>query len=180
MIYTKDWAFIHIPKTSGTNLKANAERYMKVVEPFNRHSKDLNVRKNIHNPYWYFEDLIKDKWTFTIVRNPYTRIVSQMLFYKKLGYNFKDLTDFLQTRNSSMWDTRSTQRSFLLNSKGEVIPEAFKMESELHLLEKKLGFAFTHTKVNMLPSYNWKDYLSKDDEKIIEKIFHEDFEQFSY
>lgn len=180
MIYTKDWAFIHIPKTSGINLKANAEKYMEVVQPFDRHSKDFQVLKNMHNPYWYFEDLIKDKWTFSIVRNPYTRIVSQFLFYKKNGFQLDNLTSFLQSKKTGIWGSNSTQKSFLLNSKGEVIPEVFKMESELNILEKRLGFTFTQTKINTLPYYDYKEYLTKNDKKIIEKVFREDFEQFGY
>ena len=88
MIYTKDWAFIHIPKTSGTNFQIRMEDKEGVTNAWKNtpdtghivenEKKDLKYL-NQHQPLQYWLDqgiLTKQHHIFCFVRNPYARIVS--------------------------------------------------------------------------------------------------------
>lgn len=185
MIYTDNWAFIHIPKTSGYNFRKNALSSLSDVrQPYDLDNPNPKIYRNAHNPYWYFEDLISDKFVFSIVRNPYSRMVSYYKIAKRLG------SDDCETMESwfnhkpdanRIWNHRTTQRQFLTARDGSVIANTYKMESDLHILEKRLGFKFTHTKMNAAPDpYDWKDYMTPYVKSEIERVFKDDFELFSY
>ena len=70
MIYTDDWAFIHIPKTSGSNFKKRVNGQTPDIE--GKWIPDL-----MHNPvsFWETTEYVHDQY-ITIVRNPYSRMVS--------------------------------------------------------------------------------------------------------
>ena len=194
MIYTEDWAFIHIPKTSGINLKRNAEIALgdEVFKPYENTALGRVIG---HNPYSYWEDQIEDKWGFAIIRNPYERAVSAWLYLKTSSllkqlpekynnlnlYQFYTLMPdrFTQFKNVE-WGARTTQLSFIKNRAGKVSCETFRMEDQLTILETKLGFKFTHTKHNAMPSYNYNDCLDSRSKLVIEQVFREDFEYFGY
>lgn len=188
MIYTKEWAFIHIPKTAGMNLKRNAIDTLgdSVIKPYRDNHLGYKV---MHNPYTYWEDKIKNKWCFTIVRNPYDRAVSMWLYFsevKEATENFKNksLYEFYKTLTDNIaevqWSVTSTQKSFIENKQGTVMCDFFKMESQLNELESKLGFQFTHTAHNSRKPYDSNQYLTPLSRKLIENIFQEDFEYFGY
>ena len=93
MIYTEDFAFIHVPKTSGMSIKKSIAMncsdaaYMPTHQKnrFNGdyHNKSFNDdwRRVMHYPYSYWEPMLEDKWVFSVVRNPYVRAVSFYVFF---------------------------------------------------------------------------------------------------
>lgn len=185
MIYTDTWAFIHIPKTSGYNFRKNALIALpNVKQPYDLDNPDPKIYRNAHNPYWYFEDLISDRFVFSIVRNPYSRIVSFYKIAKRYGHkNCETMESWFNhtPEPNRLWNHKTTQVQFLTGHDGSIIPNTYKMESDLLLLQSKVGFNFVETRLNSAPEpYDWKDYMTPYLRSEIERIFKDDFEVFSY
>jgi hypothetical protein len=191
MIYTKDWAFIHIPKTSGMNLKINAFNRLKetIIKPY----EDTNVGYvYMHNPYSYWEYALQNKWVFSIVRNPFSRAVSLWKFCNEKKENFKkkfgyvEFYDFyintsLKTLEGLTWGLHTPQHDFIKNKNGEIAVDVFKMENELHLLEEKLNFRFINTRYNSFEKYDYKTiYKDNKNKRIVQEMYESDFVAFNY
>ena len=90
-----EWCFIHIPKTSGTNLRYvfPQERCVKyggnqywdefwsntnseILSSFTNQIKECNIVKHAPLHFWEENGVVKNHKVFTIVRNPYTRFLS--------------------------------------------------------------------------------------------------------
>ena len=185
MIYTKDIAFIHIPKTSGMSIKKSIKincpeaKYM----PEDMFSKDINGidwREVMHYPYSHWESLIGNKWVFSVVRNPFVRAVSLYVFLKNM-YAFKEkVTDltFEQVFSKKNKFVTTTQTKILTGS-SSMVPNIFKYEDGYAKLEDKLGFKIDQKEM-VNPKYNYLDYYNEEREKLILDIFEEDFINFSY
>lgn len=185
MIYTKDIAFIHIPKTSGMSIKKSIQlncpdaKYMP-EDTFSEEINGTDWREVMHYPYSYWEPLIEDKWVFSVVRNPFVRAVSLYVFLKNM-YTFKDklinLTfEDLYSKKSALATTTQTK---ILTGNNSTVPNIFKYEDGYSRLEDKLGFKIDQ-KETVNPKYNYIDYYDERREKLILNIFEEDFENFSY
>jgi len=185
MIYTKDFAFIHIPKTSGMSIKKSIElncpdaKYMP-EDMFSDEINGIDWREVMHYPYSYWEPLIQDKWVFSVVRNPFVRAVSLYVFLKNM-YAFKDkLTDLtfedLYSKKNKFATTTQTK---ILTGDISMVPNVFKYEDGYSKIENKLGFKIDQKEM-VNPKYNYLDYYDERREKLILNIFEEDFENFSY
>lgn len=191
MICTKDWAFIHIPKTSGTNLKKRALEYYKNSSYIEEHHDSI-ISETMHNPYVYWRNTLRNKWTFSILRNPFTRAVSlwkycieeRPAFQKNFGYNnFYEFytNEKIKIWEGKVWGVQTPQFDFIKNQENSIEIDVFKMENELHILESKLNFKFTNSKINSLAPYNYKEiYKDKKNIKLIQEIFYIDFKMFNY
>lgn len=192
MIYTKEWAYIHIPKTAGTNFKINAFKHFKglgLTKPYpNTHKGYLYM----HNPYSYWEDHIPDRWVFSLVRNPFSRAVSLWKFCNEKKGVFKNkygYVDFYEFYTSSMfehvenilWNFRTTQYDFLKNKKNKITVDFYKMETEVSILETKMNFNFSNTTYNKMENYDYRDIYKDAKLKIlIQDMFEIDFKTFGY
>lgn len=205
MIYTEDFAFIHVPKTSGVSIKKSIEKNCSdaVYVPTNTfnnqkyHSETFNDdwRRVMHYPYSYWEPMLEDKWVFSVVRNPYVRAVSFYVFFKTIYASKErhvDLT-FEQMYTKTYWTKKygdrlgkfpkiniqtMTQTETLTGLNG-LVPNVFKYEDGYSEIEKKLGFQIDERE-NITPKYNYLDYYDEKRQKQILNFFEEDFENFSY
>jgi len=188
MIYTKDIAFVHIPKTSGMSIKKSIKlncldaKYM----PEDMFSKEINGtdwREVMHYPYSHWESLIENKWVFSVVRNPFIRAVSFYVFLKNI-YVFKDkLADLtfeqLYTKKYDRFYVSTTTQTEYLTGNNGMVPNIFKYENGYSKIEDKLGFKIDQKEM-ISPKYNYLDYYNEEREKLILNIFEKDFENFSY
>lgn len=192
MIYTDTWAFIHIPKTSGMNFKLNAISTFKdkIIKPYE--DNDIGYLY-MHNPYRYWEFALQNKWTFSFVRNPFSRAVSLWKFRNevfkssKKQYENVDFYDYYTNETFKRglenlnWTSRTTQFDFLTNNKNELAVDFFKMETEISLVEKKLNFVFSHTQYNKMKEYDYREiYSNQKCKKLIQELFEIDFKTFGY
>ena len=189
MIYTKDFAFIHIPKTSGMSIKASIAlncsdaKYMP-ENTFSEETQGVGWREVMHYPYSYWEHLIKDKWVFSVVRNPFVRAVSLYVYLKEKHINrhkwvdlkFEDL--YTPQKMDTLYLPTLTQTEFLTGSQG-IVPNIFKYEDGYSSLEDRLGFKIS-VKDNANDKYNYLDYYDEKREKLILNLFEKDFENFGY
>lgn len=190
MIYTKDWAFIHIPKTSGINLKQRTIEHYKNID-YVQHNDKITT-ETMHNPYLYWSDIIKGLWIFSIVRNPFSRAVSlwkycneqRPAFQENFGYHdfYKFYTSKeLKQWKGKTWGVQTPQFYFLAGHTNNIAVNVYKMETDLQLLELKLNFEFTKSKHNTMLPYNYKEiYDDKKNIMVIQEIFEIDFKTFNY
>lgn len=185
MIYTKDIAFIHIPKTGGMSIKKSIElncsdaKYMP-EDMFSDKITGVDWREVMHYPYSHWESLIENKWVFSVVRNPFVRAVSLYVFLKNM-YAFKEkVTDltFEQVFSKKNKFVTTTQTKILTGS-NSMVPNVFKYEDGYSKLEDKLGFKIDQKEM-INPKYDYLDYYDEGREKLILNIFEEDFKNFSY
>ena len=186
MIYTKQWAFIHIPKTSGYNFIKRIEDKPGVI---NAH-KDLARHMN-HQPLQWWLDrgtLNKEQYIFTFVRNPYARIVDLYNHMLTSGNNpglpeFKEyiMTDVVDTKTPAGldYDFGWPQYKSIENDQG-IDVRCYKMEKELPLVEDYIGHIFTDTRLNSREYDPWQTYYDSETKEKVNEKYKEDFMRFNY
>jgi len=178
-----NFVFIHIPKTAGTSI-AN------LIGLYHKKHSTVKMVKQMLGLDWY------RAFKFTIVRNPYDRIVSQYEHRKNNNYEniFSDnmsfenwVTEVYKFRNPKFvtWDIGFiTQKAWLKNEDGEVdIDYIVKFENLQHEMKKIcqiIGINGRLEHKNATNRKNYKAYYSIETKKIIEDFFEEDFEFFDY
>jgi|TARA_B100000809_G_scaffold260760_1_gene308297 hypothetical protein len=202
MIYTKNWAYIHIPKTAGMNFIKRLEWIPHVVS-----WADLNLKRHMdHMPlqWWLDRGTITTQKVFTFVRNPYARIVSLYNHLAISGHNpglpeFKEcimtgIVDKLDKNihgqrivNWELWKGKEVlgfdfglpQYKFIENDQG-IDVKYYKMETELPLVEKYVGHTFTDTNMNAMPHAPWQTYYDSETKEMVNEKYKEDFKRFNY
>lgn len=200
MIYTKEWAFIHIPKTSGINLKSILIKNKDVMSPFNYENdmfKDwTQLERNMqHNPYWWWQDsgVLTTQKAFSIVRNPYTRAASFYTYVTSLHPNIPATLESFYTeewrRNAGFnfeleeiqWDYQTTQVDFVTPSDNKNYPKIYKYETELDKLQEYLNIDINSSRLNTQPSIDYKKfYNDRSRVELVNSLFKEDFIAFDY
>ena len=186
MIYTKELAFIHIPKTAGYNFIKRIEDKPGVI---NAH-KDLARHMN-HQPLQWWLDrgtLNKEQYIFTFVRNPYARIVDLYNHMLTSGNNpglpeFKEyiMTDVVDTKTPAGldYDFGWPQYKSIENDQG-IDVRCYKMEKELPLVEDYIGHIFTDTRLNSREYDPWQTYYDSETKEKVNEKYKEDFMRFNY
>ena len=200
MIYTKKWAFIHIPKTSGTNFQQRIEVKQGVTNAYKdmpdmgfiveNEKKDLKYLKQ-HQPLQWWLDrgtLNKEQYVFCFVRNPYARIVSMYNHMLTSGNNpglpgFKEyvMTDVIDRKTPPGFNFKVgwPQYKFIENDQG-IDVKYYKVETELPLVEEYIGYRFTDTRHNAREYNPWQTYYDSETKEKVNKKYKEDFERFNY
>lgn len=196
----KNILFVHVPKTGGSSL----EEYLRKddIEVLHTDNKDkeklplMNDRLALqHQKYKViykhrelyninFNDNLK---IITIVRNPYTRVVSDLFF---LGLIKKDtspdlvyrimITNYFIYRNHNI-----PQSDFLTDENGELIKNLviFRKES---LNDDLIKYGFTDFNIQKntnrlnIPESSYMSYLNNDSIKFINNYYKKDFILFNY
>lgn len=199
--------YIHIPKTGGTTI----EKYFSKKYKKNRR---LNI-KNLYsgNVFNRFSGLfygspqhqslrtlmrfrrrlgisIKNLKIIASVRNPYTRIISDLFHFRLINHKstpkqvFNALKRFIIVRKA--YDNHNLpQYTFIINKKGN-IPKNIKIVKNENLNQDmaKIGYKGFETikKKNVGRSHktNYYKYLNKDSINLINKVYNKDFKLFSY
>jgi hypothetical protein len=195
MIYTDNWAWIHIPKTSGVNFRDRVGR-----QPGVTIARTRSLFKHQILQWWLDNSILNSsQFIFTFVRNPYARIVSLYNHLATNGNNpdlspFKKfimddidtgiIRSFKGSRVSNkipmeVFDLCWPQYKFIENDQG-IDVRCYKMETELPLVEKYVGHIFTDTRIHEKPHAPWQTYYDSDSRKKVEDFYMEDFKRFNY
>lgn len=172
--------FIHIPKTGGTSVK-----------------NSLNIISNGHNSWNCYN--LKKYYTFSIVRNPWDRVVSNykfckmnenMYYYKNspfgrynIDYEILKNKNFEKTLRLLEWNFLKhigwkSQNYFICDENKNIkIDKIYKFEN-LNELENDFNIKLDH--LNKSYKGNYKNYFNK---KLIDKVFKiykDDIKLFNY
>lgn len=81
-------AFLHIPKTAGTSI----EKALSIQTPECLYAKTKHKMLPVCPQHLFLSELINESWfvkdytIFTVVRNPFDRLVSEFLFYEQIPW----------------------------------------------------------------------------------------------
>jgi hypothetical protein len=200
MPYYKDInvLFIHIPKTGGTVIENNIEKHtpQKLFSgktnnlldfPYNKKSLQHQFYTTIYN----FRDKLNVNFDnikiFSVVRDPYDRIISDLFHYKLIKKDFtaKQVYDIIKNNyiyRDDLDNHNEPQYKFIVDENSNLIKniKIFKTETlneSNDELNKFIGFDINikNTKVN-----DYSNYLNTDSIFLINTFYKKDFELFNY
>ena len=209
MIYTDNWAFMHIPKTAGVNFKQRVPK--ELIKVVFHYPKDTKVRLSLwwHQPISYQikhnPNLSNIQW-LTIIRHPADRLLSFYFFIKRrlLQFGMPDwnitFEDYIKNNGlkffyenglngfnrwpqfaleGGVWKPDNSQCYWVFESNNDNVL-TFRMEDQLEELEDYVGFSFTDTKHNSTIHDLWETYYTDEMREIVYERYKEDFENFGY
>ena len=208
MIYTDDWAFVHIPKTGGYNFKQRVPK--KLIRGEFHYPKDTKVPL----PFWWHQpisyqikhnsNLANIPWV-TIVRHPADRLLSYYSFVKERSgkpIRYRDgrhmtFRDFIKNDGlkyfyeqglvTNLWPQFVSEGGIWKSYDSQCcwVFESknvltFRMEDQLEELEDYVGFHFTNTRYNTTKHDSWEKYYTDEMREIVYEKYKEDYERFGY
>tara|TARA_Y100000287_G_scaffold104481_1_gene83648 strand:- start:559 stop:1182 length:624 start_codon:yes stop_codon:yes gene_type:complete len=192
--------FIHIPKTGGTTIeelfrKNDSERVYSSIgigdtnrilpPPFDR----VSLQHQFYTTILKFKDKLGVVFNdnlriFSIVRDPYRRIISDMMFLNIVNPDSTSEKVFECMKSyviADKYDNHNVpQYKFITDKQGNLIPEINIFRNEtLNDDMKKFGFEIKQNfQVGKKVDYN--KYLNDDSINLINTIYKKDFQLFNY
>ena len=196
MYLTEKLLFIHIPKSAGTSIVYLLDKNF---------SGQKNFSIDTHSSYDVFKknypELVVNKKTFCIVRNPYCRFVSIYRFINReiklkkwFGSEYIDVMSKIDTFEKfienfefpkTMWGENNHFTNQLVWSKN--VGHVFKIEDKKNLINffNDVGVVGEIPIINSRKEPSWKnklyrEFYNSNTKKIIKKKFREDIDYFQY
>ena len=195
----KNLLFIHIPKTGGSVIEDNIHKHTSqelyssttntlLDPPYNK----ISLQHQFYTTIYKFRDKLNINFDntkiFTIVRNPYDRIISDLFFLKLIKQNFTagQVYNIIKNNYLDRYDLdnhKEPQYKFIVDENSELIKDIkiFKTETLNELndeLNKFVGFNINIRKKGVNKDYS--NYLNKDSISLINTFYKKDFELFNY
>ena len=198
--------FIHIPKTGGSSVEQYLSKHYKLNLNYRRLYKCLPIRYKMSPEYSisaqhftykmimdfnHFKINLNNLSILTIVRNPYTRLVSDLFYNKLINVSFTKQQTYdvikIILNNNLLYDNHFIpQYKFVENNDNEIVPGLIILRTEtLTHSMKNIGyidFDFDKNKNQDKNGnkINYFDYLNDDSIKLINEFYNKDFELFGY
>ena len=194
----KNLLFIHIPKTGGSVIEVNIEKHAKQTLyssytnnlldfPFNKKS----LQHQFYTTIYQFRDKLNVNFDnikiFSVVRNPYDRIISDLIYLKLIQTNFTAEQVYDTIKNNYLYrddldNHNQPQYKFIVDENSELIKNIKIFNTETlnqsnDNLNNFLGFNI-NIKQNRVKDYS--KYLNKDSISLINTFYKKDFELFNY
>lgn len=195
----KNILFIHIPKTGGTVIE-NALKKKTKQTLFGNNKNWNEPYRGISPQHLFYNTIFKNKEklnvdfqnikVFSVVRNPYDRIISDLFWYKLIKPTFtaKEVNNvirniYLGNCKKNLDNHNEPQYKFVTDENSELIKsiKIFKTETlnkSNNTLNEFLGFNINVFQKNV--NKNYRKYLNKDSISIINEKYKKDFELFDY
>jgi len=195
----KNLLFIHIPKTGGTTI----EDSIKEKTPQILYSGDNNSlldfpynKKSLQHQFYTTIYKFRDKLDvnfdnikiFSVVRNPYDRIVSDLFWFNLIKKDFTAGQVYNVIKNNYLHrddldNHNEPQYKFIVDENSELIKNIKIFRTEIlnesnDDLCKFVGFNINIQKEGVNKHYN--KYLNKDSISLINTFYKKDFELFNY
>lgn len=208
--HSKKFIFIHIQKTAGTSITRYLDKYLNYqdivigstefgeqIQPFFK--KKFNITKHSYAnriKALTGEEVWDSYFTFSLVRNPWDRMVSLYNWCCKSKYDFPicqeatKAVDFSQFIRGECFKSQPPQIDYLTNNNNEVIVDFIgrqeSIQKDFDYVCKKLQIPSTsmekfkhNVRIRSFDSY--RDYYKSDEDiKIIKNQFASDIDYFNY
>jgi len=185
----KNLKFIHITKTAGTSIEDSAFNQGILWGRFDlEYTK--NIKPNWHKPFTLLDPKLKNKYDwFTVVRNPYTRIVSE--FYcswihpKNKDVSIKDYNSIIRNnilnRTSTKFGFHYYEQYLYIDKSININIIKFEnLEEEFSKLMQKYDINIILDKKN-IGQHIYSTYeFDSQTIQLINDIYHYDFLEFNY
>ena|SRR5690606_17879841 len=211
MLYSRDksFLFIHIPKTAGTSIRSVLSPYSGKSGVFNFIGRrleqypafcfktGLSARRTYdsHTTYERFERLFPQKerdklFKFCIVRNPYDRMYSYYLHVLSIpGHRSYDLIKSFNSFDGMLQNldkiNEPTQKSYIINSKGEISVDFIGKFENLHddfsSVCRRLDIPYNLPRKNTRKkNKHYNEAYDENNWRYVAEYYSEDFEEFGY
>ena len=182
--------FVHIPKNAGTSIKIFfGMEGSKDIFPVSQHDTIEDIKEKIPNKY-------KEYKKFTIVRNPYGRMISWFFYLKKktnptnfiTGEVNKEQLEFKQNIDFKQW-VKSNFKYFNIYSRDLLMPQynwvdesvvILKFENLKEELEKFFKYKIDIPHNNATNHEKYTNYYDQESLNIVYDKYKKDFEKFNY
>lgn len=201
--------FIHIPKCGGVSVERSIHKALGGPDkiPYanllrqpprpERRSGPLGLHSTMKDFKRYFGDEISDFYIFTIVRNPWRRLVSHYEYLVKPGFNKRmsdnnkmDFSQFVQVYQTRLLGyTIHGYKDFLEDDYGTQLNRTIKLENineDLPSvgLDIKLEIPevlhMNSTDPSLKEHKNWKDYYNPGLIDRVYRMYKDDIEKYNY
>lgn len=195
----KNILFVHIPKCAGSSIAKTFN-----IKPSDSHKKDLDVLYGIDDdglvlqsmPLDYYSNYLSDEYIqkcfkFTVVRNPYSRAVSDFKWSQRGCRDLYGFLSFLKSRRvvssyEDMLKYNKFHTNHMLTQSSYIRSDKFNIDKVLKIenLDQDFKDAFpdeTLCHINQTRPMDYRDFY-KDTRCIdlVRELFGEDFERFGY
>ena len=166
--------FIHIPKNAGTSIEKYFGNGSVRIQP-SKHADIHEIKRKFTNSYNKYKK-------FTIIRNPYDKMVSWYFYLKRnLGdYSIIEFNDWIKDP-SKFW--HANDPISFLKPQCDWIDDTvvvIKYENLDKELNKFFGKKINLPVTNKSDHNHFSDYYNKDSSDIIYNRYKEDFKKYNY
>jgi len=195
-----DLLLIHIPKTGGTSVevyfKKSSNQTLFSLYPNNdilpeTCLRNVSLQHQTYNTIYTYRDLLKVDFNsklkiLTVVRNPYTRIISDLFFLDliKQEYNSQVVYDIIKEYlYKDCHDNHNIpQYKFIVDESNVLRDNIIILHTEtLNIDMFNLGYTDFNSKKLVNPiEVNYYDYLNRKSIDLINSFYEKDFDMFKY
>ena len=182
--------FIHIPKTAGISVNKA------LFGSQGGGHKDVVFYKRAFGPLTY-----RNYFTFTFVRNPYSRLLSAYTFLKRGGFGEKDRRwadqHLLEINCFEQfvfeWLNKETMYSYIhfipqvnfvcdinLTPDVDFIGRFESLEADFQIVADRLGLQVSLPMLNKTSKKSWKECYTLASKEKVSKLYRDDFKTFGY
>lgn len=186
----KKCIFIHIPKCAGVSVNnslfgclagghTTLDEYIEIFEP----------------------NCLQSYFKFTIVRNPWDRLVSAYFFLQKGGFGSRDriwfeeelssfrsfdgfVTSWVNEKNIWKWHHFRPQYHYFQNKHDKVkvdfVGYLENLNHDFDVIAQRLGVHSALESANLGKHDSYMDYYTEDTKRIVEAVYHKDIELLGY
>lgn len=195
--------FIHIPKTGGTSvedtLKQGDVQTMYSGKRNNlmpiQYLRHISLQHQTFNNIFRYRRFLPVKFDnilriISVVRNPYTRIISDLFFHKLINLRTSTnrvnriLKRYVRAMGSKYDNHNLPQYKFITNIKGKLIKGLILIKQENLNSDMKnklnINIIFNKKKNGEKRKRNYYNYLNNDSIRLINRVYKRDFELFGY
>lgn len=175
--------FIHVQKTAGSSIaKALFSKVDIEFESFTGLDEDVQEqyfckKHQKHAVARQYKKSIPDfdsYYKFTIIRNPYDRMVSHYRFWAKKGQSFKQFEDEVLNKRYKKLDIYPTQKNFVTNKNGDIIVDDIFLYTDVAKVFDKLDLPKFHVNKNKKKSRT----ITEEMKTAVHKYYEEDLDFF--
>lgn len=184
--------FIHIPKTGGTSIEKKFGMYHQWDYDKLIHRRQEVINDVLTAPQHWTPNLIIDKLgkavydkciKFTVVRNPYHRVLSEY-FYKTRNSNLNKFNDWFFDYYSCIDNDHKLPQHYFVDDSIDFIARTETLQSDFDLFVKKYNLnidsKLPHVNKSLYNTRNTIYSLNQNAISKINEIYKKDFELFNY
>ena len=177
ILFDKKIVFAHAPRTSGTSIE-HALLEGRLVKDSMKHLRASQLKKLVGKEWGQY-------YKFTIVRNPWDRIVSMyhQPYFAEIGaLTNKDLDFFIANYKPAPWE-HGVQCSDYADEEMNLVLRFESRTEGLDKFEKETGIKINnniHKRSTNRTESSYRDFYTETTKKAVEQMFRDDIERYGY